>query len=166
MMNGKLSLLKVLPLVALTTGLLMPTNIAEAAGSNSKESYTKTEITEKAGQSDAHQKPVKITKILLSKKAQKIEFFGLLGLIGVSLLIPELAAKSSKKVQKNSQSSNSNSQDNLQLTSNNQNKPDISYLEEILKHTKTIDFTSNNLVKLEDHKKNSSKSENNHRKIS
>ncbi|MDJ0651117.1 MAG: hypothetical protein QNJ60_20680 [Xenococcaceae cyanobacterium MO_188.B19] len=160
-MNWNLSLFKILSLLTLTGGLLIPTNIAEAASSSPKESYTKTDVSEKASDHGGHEKPVKISQILLSKKAQKIEFFSLLGLIGASLVIPEMLGKSSKKSQKNSQSLHSNKEENLQQTPKNQNEPDISYLQEILKDTKKIEFPSNNLVKLEDHKKNALKNEHN-----
>lgn len=85
-MNWNLSLLKVLPLLTLTTGLLIPTNIAEAASSSPKESA----IVNNDSHGGGHKIPVKVSQILLSKKAQKIEFFGLLGIIGVSVIIPEI----------------------------------------------------------------------------
>ena len=153
-MNWKLSVLKVIPLLTLTTGLLIPTNIAEAASSAPKESAT-THTDSHAG---GHKKAATVSQILLSKKAQKVEFFGLLGIIGASLVVPELF----KKSKKNNQSQNSSNQSNSQVTAKNQNEPDISYLEEILKDTKQIDLTSNNLVKLEDHKKNGVNNENIH----
>lgn len=163
-MNCNLSLLKLLLPFTLATGVLMPLNIAEAAGYSSKESYTTTEIQEESHQADADKKPVKITKILLSQKAQKIEFFGLLGIIGASLFIPELLGKSSKKSRRNGKSVDATKPVNLDQAAINENEPDISYLEEILKDTKKIDFVSNNLVKIEDHKKNGLNTDNHHNK--
>ncbi len=128
-MNWNLSLFKILSLLTLTSGLLIPTNIAEAASSSPKDSYTKTEVTEKAPDHGGYEKPVKVSQILLSEKARKIEFFSLLGIIGASLCIPEMLRKSSKKFQKNSQFIDSSNQENLQQPPNNQNEPDISYLQ-------------------------------------
>ncbi len=73
------------------TGVLLPINIAQAASSAST---NKPEMVKDASQSKEYQNFDDNHPSLLSKKAQEIEFFALLGLLTASLLIPELFYKS------------------------------------------------------------------------
>ncbi|MDJ0681744.1 MAG: hypothetical protein QNJ18_18020 [Xenococcaceae cyanobacterium MO_167.B52] len=73
------------------TGVLLPINMAQAASSAST---NKPEKVNYVDQSQDYQSLDNSYGNLLSKKAQKIEFFALLGLITASLLIPELFYKS------------------------------------------------------------------------
>lgn len=86
----------IIPLITIMAGVLLSTNVAEAANSST---INKLETVNHPGESQTHHADSKTSNHLLSQKAQKIEFFSLLGLIGFSLLIPELFYKSKKHKQ-------------------------------------------------------------------
>ncbi len=81
----------VISVIAIMTGVLLPINIAQAASSAPT---NKPETVKDVGASKVYQNLDDNHISLLSKKAQEIEFFALLGLITASLLIPELFYKS------------------------------------------------------------------------
>ena len=81
----------IIPVITIMTGVLLPINMAQAANSVPT---NKPEKVNYADQSQDYQNLDNSYGNLLSKKAQKIEFFALLGLITASLLIPELFYKS------------------------------------------------------------------------
>ncbi len=158
-MSWNLNLLKIIPLITLNIGFLISTNVAEAASSSSDKSSISHEKLTENSHGGTHQQKSPISRLILSKKAQKIEFFTVLGLIGASVLVPEVLAKSKRKSQKNKSlnsdldQSSPQTSEVSQVTQNNI-EPDISYLKSILENTKQLDFSTDNLINLDDHKKN------------
>ncbi len=171
-MNSKLKLLKLIALITLASGFLVPTKVADAASSETAKSAEKQEILKEVPHEEGHKSAKNISQVFLSPKAKKIEFFGVLGIIGCSLFFPELFKRSAKKTSEDSQPLESTDNKELELehtqiiqeetvksvVKEESVEPDISYLEEILKNTKPMNFLPDNLVKLEDHKKNGFKS--------
>lgn len=122
-MNLRLTWFKSVTLITLSAGLLLPTNVAEAAGSSS---------TKKASD---HQEAVANPRTLLSKHVQEIGFFTFLSLIGCGVLAPEIFYK----YKKNSQSLNKS--ENLNLQGEEINDP-------IEENTVTFEVISENSNKL------------------
>lgn len=106
-MNLKLDLLKIAPLVTtIAVGVSVPIEMVNAA-SGSDHTYgaetTQQEVVKKStaatgdhGQSTA----ATIPEMLTSKKAQEIEFFSFLSIIGLSVIVPEIFYRPQKEAQK------------------------------------------------------------------
>ena len=106
-MNLKLNLLKIAPVVTtIAVGVFAPIEMVNAA-SGSDDNYvakaTQQEVVKKStaatgshGQSTA----ATIPEMLASKKAQEIEFFSFLSIIGLSVVVPELFYRPQKEAQK------------------------------------------------------------------
>ena len=182
-MNYKLDLLKIVPLVTVTTAVLAPVEMATAAPSNERshdaeitehsvildaeaEDHSAAGSYETAGDygADAKQSVVKagakaagdqgaaagdygaaagdhgkhkggIPQILLSPKAQKIEFFAFLSAIGLSVLAPELFHRTKKDTQ------------NVIHLKNNQTQKSSDYRSENHQHQAKADVPHARLVK-------------------
>ncbi len=78
------------------TGVLLPTDIAEAASSAAP---NKQETVNYEDQSGYNKRNGIIHKPVLSKEFHEIKFFVVLGLIGSVILIPEIFYKSKNKAQ-------------------------------------------------------------------
>ena len=164
-MTWNLNLLKIIPLITLNIGFLISPNVAEAASSTSHKSSVPHETLTESTHGGAHAQNPTISRLLLSEKAQKIEFFTVLGLIGASVLVPEVVSKSKRKSQKNQSLKSDVAQSSPQTpevseVKENNTEPDISYLQSILENTKQLDFGTDNLINLDDHKKNGLKNKN------
>ncbi|VEP16084.1 exported hypothetical protein [Hyella patelloides LEGE 07179] len=100
-MNGNLTLFKIISSLILLIGLLAPVKAAQAASSDAsaKETSNKQETLKDEKVTEDHGQAVVTTKKLLSKKAQEIEFYSFLGIIGCSILIPEFLHNNKKNRQ-------------------------------------------------------------------
>lgn len=116
-MNLKLNLLKIAPVVTtIAVGVFAPIEMVNAA-SGSDDNYvakaTQQEVVKKStaatgghGQSTAatgshgQSTAATIPEMLTSKKAQEIEFFSFLSIIGLSVVVPELFYRPQKEAQK------------------------------------------------------------------
>lgn len=116
-MNLKLDLLKIAPVVTtIAVGVFAPIEMVNAA-SGSDHTYvakaTQQEVVKKStaatsdhGHSTAatsghgHSTTATIPEILTSKKAQEIEFFSFLSIIGLSVVVPEIFYHPKKEAQK------------------------------------------------------------------
>ena len=168
-MNLNLTLFKTVPLVTLIIVLLSPTNIAKAASSAlTNKASTKQETLKGEEHAEEHHGASGIPQLLLSKKAQKIEFFTLLSLIGASIVIPELLHKPKPKLKNNlknnSQSLKSREEPKNQRTEINKHNQDISSLKVIIEreipsfnviteHMKRLNSGSENSEKFNDQEK-------------
>lgn len=127
-MNGNLTLFKIVSSLLLMIGLLAPVKAAQSASSdtssahetsNKQETLKDEKVTKDHGQAGV------TTQKLLSKKAQQIEFYSFLGIIGCSILIPEFlhnAKKDRQKAQKNSQKTETAAPSLEVIYNNNQEK--------------------------------------------
>jgi hypothetical protein len=122
-MNLGLTFLRIIPLITLMTGVLLPTNIAKAASDvPTNKASLKQEIVEDHKQTGEHRQTEEdhqiagIPQLLLSKKAQTIEFSIFLSTILLSIFVPELFYNPIKNVQRleNIQRPKSSAKDNLQ----------------------------------------------------
>ncbi len=87
----------IIPLITIITGVLLPTNIAEAASSaapNKQETVNNYEA-----ESGYNERNGVIHKPVFSKEVHEIKFFIVLGLLGSVILIPEILYKSRNKDQ-------------------------------------------------------------------
>ena len=82
---------KIIPLITLMTGVLLPINIAEAGSSAAPSTKETVNHSEQSG----HKKDDGTTpKPVLSKEFHEIKFLVVLGLIGSALILPEVLPKS------------------------------------------------------------------------
>lgn len=116
-MNLKLNLLKIAPVVTtIAVGVFAPIEMVNAA-SGSDDTYgakaTQQEVVKKSTAAtggheqsttatDGHGKSTATTipEMLTSKKAQEIEFFSFLSIIGLSVVVPEIFYRPQKEAQK------------------------------------------------------------------
>ncbi len=96
-MNLFMNLRVIIPLMTLMTGILLPTNIAEAASNAPTDKASiKQETVKNEEHTEEHHGTGGIPQLFFSKTAQKIELSIFLGAIVLSIVIPELR-KSRKK---------------------------------------------------------------------
>lgn len=130
-MNRKSYLLKLLPLITFLTLLLPTSKIARAANLESiQESSAKTYIAAAPKADKAAGKPTTLKKIVLSKKAQNIEFILFGCLVGLGVLAPEFFFKG-KKNQKLSNSQDNQDTQNQKPKSGKTVEPDLEFLKVI-----------------------------------
>lgn len=109
-MKLKLDLLKIVPLVTAATGIIVPIEMANAAGSPTAiknahpiEQKAATPATPGNSHSQAATPAThgtsSVPEMLLSPKAQQIEFFAFLGAIGLTIVVPELLYRPKKIAQ-------------------------------------------------------------------
>jgi hypothetical protein len=144
-MNLSLTLLKIIPLITLLTGLLLPAKMTKAASSEPTEKASgKQEIVngKEKGKEETgeHHTAAVIPQILLSKKAQQIEFFVFLSLIGCSIVAPELFYKPKK----NSQSLKSSETEEKQQAKISEIEPELTSLKVIPENNKRLNLVSDN----------------------
>ena len=102
----------IIPLITLMTGVLLPTDIAEAAssaGTNKKETVNYAEQSGQGKGNDTTPQPV------LSKEFHEIKFLVVLGLIGSALLLPEIFYKSKNKAQNEPENDHQSLQSDLEV---------------------------------------------------
>lgn len=105
-MNLKLNLLKIAPVVTtIAVGVFAPIEMVNAA-SGSDHTYaaktTQQEVVKKSNvATGSHGKSTaNMSEMLTSPKAQQIEFFSFLSVIGLSLIVPEIFYRPKKEAQK------------------------------------------------------------------
>lgn len=102
------SMLQQILLTTMITGALLSPNIAEAASSTPVETAPAKSFAEGEPQSGEIDEKDSFVSLITSKKAQKIEFATILGIIGLGIVVPEIFSKSNSKMQEDSQQNQPN----------------------------------------------------------
>ena len=136
-MNFKLNLLKIIPLIVLTIGILTPTKLAKAASySPTTRALTQQEVLKAEKQTGEHQETNRLAQLLVFQKIQQIQFFSFLSLIGFTIY-----GKLQSKKNKNQQEQTNNIESDI---------PDLKVITE---NTKTLNLVVDNSEKFNEREK-------------